>query len=236
MSYSEEITTITNEVDGYTNWSWASAGTFTFQIIANDWLTSHKEKFLKHTEGRRQVCVQAGGCMGLYPRLLADYFGRVYTFEPDPLSFLCLAVNSQKDNIIKMQAALGEECKLVTIHRSVPENPGMNTINNTHGIIPMLTIDSLNLDGCDFMQLDVEFYELNILKGALKTIEKYKPVISCELGKLSTYDPDRTPGLIHNGKLLLEDTLQADMLDLLSPLGYEVVDRSLDDVIFKCKS
>ena len=47
---------------------------------------------------------------------------------------------------------------------------------------PEFTIDQLNLPACDFIQLDVEGYEINVLHGAAKTIEKYKPGISCENG------------------------------------------------------
>lgn len=232
MSYIDKLVNVSNEIEGIGNWTWIKTGTDAFAYIVNEWNESHKEKFLKYTEGRRNVCVQAGGCMGMHPRLFSEYFGRVYTFEPDPLNFFCLAVNCQRDNIIKMQAALGNENKLISINRSVVSNPGMNTINENHQIIPMITIDSLNLDACDFMQLDVEYYELNVLRGALKTIEKYKPVITCEIAMLSWFDRVQEPGSHHNGKLLKDNTLEADILDLLSPFGYQKVDKSLSDSIF----
>lgn len=233
MTYTDKLVNISNEVEGIGDWLWIATGTDAFGYIANEWYASHKEKFLKHTEGRREVCVQAGGCMGMHPRLFSEYFTRVYTFEPDPLNFICLVANCQKDNIIKMQAALGSEAKLISINRSVDNNPGMNTVNEDHHIIPMITIDSLNLDACDFMQLDVEFYELNVLRGALKTIEKYKPVISCELAMLSWFDSVKEPGSHHNGSILKDNSLEADILELLAPFGYEKVDHSIHDAIYK---
>lgn len=48
-----------------------------------------------------------------------------------------------------------------------------------------VTIDSLNLDSCDVIHLDIEGYETNALRGAMKTIQKYKPLIVLE-----TWDND----------------------------------------------
>ena len=44
----------------------------------------------------------------------------------------------------------------------------------------MITLDSLKLERLDFMKVDVEGYELNVLKGGEETIKRYRPVIWCE--------------------------------------------------------
>ena len=82
---------------------------------------SHRNKLLKHIPvNRRRDVVCAGGNQGLYPRLLSEIFENVYTFEPDPLSFHCLAANCQKSNIVKIQAALGRERGLVQMQCMSP--------------------------------------------------------------------------------------------------------------------
>ena len=43
-----------------------------------------------------------------------------------------------------------------------------------------ITIDSLDLPGCDFLKIDVEGMELQVLQGAEETIRKYQPVIYAE--------------------------------------------------------
>src|SRR3954463_5592306 len=40
------------------------------------------------------LCIQAGGNCGTWPRYLAERFGAVYTFEPDPANFTALAFNT----------------------------------------------------------------------------------------------------------------------------------------------
>jgi hypothetical protein len=44
----------------------------------------------------------------------------------------------------------------------------------------MITLDSLALDEVDFMKLDTEGYEENILRGAVETIKRCRPVIIVE--------------------------------------------------------
>jgi FkbM family methyltransferase len=46
--------------------------------------------------------------------------------------------------------------------------------------INMISIDSLELDRCDYMKIDVEGAEILVLMGAINTIKKYKPAIFFE--------------------------------------------------------
>ena len=76
------------------------------------------------------------------------------------------------------------------------------------GHIPCLTIDILDLHACDLIQLDVEGFEYRILQGAVRTIEKYRPVIAAENGK------------------------KGDISTLLKGLGYEFRDQSVSDAVW----
>ena len=105
--------------------------------------------------------------------------------------------------------------------------------NEKYQVFPMITLDSLNLDNVGLIQLDVEYYELNVLRGAIETIKKFKPVITCELGFLSYFDAVKQEGLNHNATILEGNTLEAAILDLLGPIGYQKVDQSVADGIFK---
>lgn len=44
----------------------------------------------------------------------------------------------------------------------------------------MHRLDSLNLDPFDYVKIDCEGYEYNILLGAEQTIKKYRPVVVVE--------------------------------------------------------
>lgn len=230
--YSNYLVSKSTTIEGLGPWAWLASDQQAWQGITWDWMNSHKAAYLEHVTDW-SVCIQAGGCMGLYARLFSDMFERVYTFEPDPLNFLCLTVNCQKDNIVKMQAALGHKNQLVGIRPQNGTNSGMHIIDDRQSLVPMLMLDQLELDACGLIQLDVEFYELNVLRGALKTIEKFKPVITCELGRLSWFDEHDLSGLQHNSDLMQDDNLEADILALLAPYGYKKVGQSCADAIFK---
>lgn len=117
----------------------------------------------------------------MYPRLLSDIFERVYTFEPDPLNFYCLARNCEKSNIVKMQAAVGAKHEMIEVHQLTDQNVGMHRVSEAPGaLIPQLCIDDLKLPACDLIMLDIEGYEIHALHGAVQTIAMHRPTIMIE--------------------------------------------------------
>lgn len=55
------------------------------------------------------------------------------------------------------------------------------------GPIKVKRLDDLDLPKFGLLKIDCERYELEVLKGAEKTILKYKPVIICEQHKDTNY-------------------------------------------------
>jgi FkbM family methyltransferase len=138
---------------------------------------------LPHLKDRRTV-VQAGGCVGIWPVRLSQFFSTVRTFEPEPVNFSCLEANTAHlANVIPVCAALGELEKRVSM--VWPEmgrkagNPGTFHVGDGSDAA-MMTIDSLELDDCDLIYLDIEGYEVAALRGAAETIERCSPVIGVE--------------------------------------------------------
>lgn len=141
-------------------------------------MTSDLEVVYGHCAGFRAV-VQAGGNCGVWPAALAKRFGRVYTFEPDPMNFRCLCANAPGENVYKFNACLGNERKLVDLARD-PRNIGAHYVTDEAQRIPVMRIDDLCLGDCDLIYLDVEGYEFDALEGALDTITRCRPVIAYE--------------------------------------------------------
>jgi len=165
----------------------------------------------------RKVIIQAGGNAGFYPKKYADLFETVYTFEPDWLNFYCLNLNVPNSNVIKSQACLGNEHKLVSLN--VKEvNRGKNFVSGG-GIYPVYKIDDLNLNQCSAIQLDIEGFEYYALLGGIETIKKYKPVIVLEIW-------DQLDNRY-------EKHINSSTYKLLESLGYEHVDSFYDsDKVF----
>lgn len=162
------------------------------------------------------VAVQAGGNCGVWPKKLAEKFKAVYTFEPEPQNFTCLAYNCPQSNIVKFQAALGLKRKMVSMaYEHGPRNMGAVYVDGG-GNIPVLKIDDLCLPACDLIQLDLEGYDLEALMGGYGTIARFKPVIMAEDKGLS-----RRYGVE-----------QGEIERYLKPLGYKVRARPHRDIIF----
>jgi len=191
----DNIEIVCRQVDGIAPWICTKEDIpATWNIIVREWEEGIRDNILSICKKRRTV-IQAGGHQGLYPRLLAEHFTRVYTFEPHPINFYCLYMNCYaKGNIIPMQAALGEKPDLVSNMFSTM-NLGMNIVINDKEfkekvnddkkmesvlVIPQLTLDSFKFKNVDLLYLDAEGAELSILKGAKKTIKEHNPIIIIE--------------------------------------------------------
>lgn len=161
----------------------------------------------------RTLAVQAGGNCGVWARHLAALFGRVVTFEPDPLNFACLVMNTVQMPVTAYPAALGEGHGWCDLERKT-NNAGAHQV--TEGsLFPVMALDVLRLPACDLLYLDIEGSEPAALRGAMETIRAYRPVIAFEEKGLSER---------------LGDPLGAAE-DLLMEEGYQVVARPGRDVV-----
>lgn len=129
---------------------------------------------------RRRGVFQAGGCAGFWPLALAGWFDRVYTCEPAPDNFACLAVNVAETPSVRARAcAVGDADRSVGLSRPKAQ-AGLWTVDGD-GPIPMTTIDALVGDApIDAIALDIEGGEAAALHGAARVIATYRPVIWLE--------------------------------------------------------
>jgi len=132
----------------------------------------------------RHAAVQAGGCLGVFAKRLAREFRAVYVFEPST-QFIDMTHNAPEKNIIRIQAALGHEAGMVNPVCSLPERKKILHGGMTHmergGIVPTMTLDSLELPHCDLLYLDIEGWEYWAILGAHRTIIRCRPVIVVEV-------------------------------------------------------
>ena len=177
------------------------------------------DKVLPHV-ANKNIMVQAGGNCGFMLSKFVDHFNTIYTFEPDPINFYCLNQNVTSEKVIKLQACIGINPTPVAtqqlLRKDRPNDTGGVHVSGL-GTTPTITVDSLNLSGCDLIQLDVEGYEYDALIGSLKTIIKYHPVLCVEFCEkwLNRYDAS-----------------SEKILKFLDDLGYINVDNYGVDKIF----
>lgn len=130
---------------------------------------------------RNLLVVQAGGHAGVWPMYLAKVFNEVMTFEPDPALFACLVRNTVSfgDRIIPNHEALGSSIGVARMRSHISAG-SWSVREDGDVLVSMTTIDELRLGRCDLIVLDVEAYEVEVLNGAINTIENYSPIIHVE--------------------------------------------------------
>ena len=124
------------------------------------------------------VMLDVGGNIGTHSIYYSE-FGHVHSFEPNPIAFECLVHNMQGTNSTLYNVAVGAESGYISM--TTPENGNYGAVyTQPHGEIPVITIDSMQLDACDFIKIDVEGDEVAVLQGAAETIKKFKPTMCIE--------------------------------------------------------
>lgn len=141
----------------------------------------------KKQEVVRQVCtdlthmrtaVDVGAHIGLWSYNLAHWFKKVYAFEPVAAHRECLVRNLTVGEVAIMSYAVGREAGSVNM-RVNPTSTGDSWVKG-EGDIPMVTLDSQLLVNVDLIKIDCEGYEENVVLGAERMIDRWKPVIIVE--------------------------------------------------------
>jgi FkbM family methyltransferase len=168
---------------------------------------------------RHGVVIQAGAHVGLWPAVLSQHFDQVLSFEPVPKLIAAAREGAPYENVTIAEAALSDHCG--TVKLSVPGGEKMERFSGSAAVaeegieVPTVTIDSLLAHNVGAIMLDIEGHELPALRGAVDTIQKWRPVIVVEENNKSLRY--RAPG---------------DVANFLRPFGYSVRRRFMGDLIF----
>jgi FkbM family methyltransferase len=134
--------------------------------------------------------------------------GTVISFEAQHRIYELLAMNLMMNGLfsaLSLNVLVGARTDVVMIPTVSPTRstnfggisfkdiePG-NPNDSIRLPIAMITVDTLNLKSCELMKVDVEGMEMDVFKGASKTVEKFRPAIYFEqtggkaLGEISNY-------------------------------------------------
>ena len=132
-------------------------------------------------------CVDVGANIGNHSVLLSNFFKKVTSFEPQKEVFEVLKLNTRKiKNISIINKGLSDIEKNEKIR--IPKNKrGMGSIvydfpENTYynESINLINYDDNFNEEVSYVKIDVEGYELEVIKSMGSNIKKFMPVISFE--------------------------------------------------------
>ncbi len=162
------------------------------------------------------VVMDIGACIGDHTITYSDMvgpYGTVWAFEPNRVARECLLHNmAQRRNVLVSHLALGD----VTRRGYIQQDANLGASQFVAGgifappdaeLVQMSCIDTLLCDEkhLDFIKIDAEGWEPEILLGGAETIRRLKPAMLIEVNR---------PVLAKQGKT------DRDIFDQLTALGY----------------
>ena len=126
-----------------------------------EWCRSRDKKF--------NTVLDIGAWCGTWSAEFAPYCKKIYAIEPDQTHFECLLKNlSSFDNIELLDYAVGDiETRVSLTDDDFTQARRIYSIGN----ILMKTVDSFKFEDVDLIKIDVEGFEMNVLRGAKDTLK-----------------------------------------------------------------
>jgi len=157
---------------------------------------SGTNKILSKYIKKDDIVIEAGANLGSETLLISKLVGNghVYAFEPNPYTFKRLEINvsiNDLTNVSCYDVALGEKNGEINFHIYPKEfcNPGMSskymeTVNTIKINVVQKTLDSFvkeqNMSKVDFVKMDIQGAEMDLVLGASETLSLHKPTIFTE--------------------------------------------------------
>jgi FkbM family methyltransferase len=189
---------------------------------------------------RDSTVLDIGANIGLHSIYFSNLAteGCVLALEPDLDTFDLLRRNvSRRRNVVPLNLAISDKGGVVEFfHASDSAYSSLKDTKRTAIAktvrVPCMTLDdvvaALRLKRVDFVKIDVEGFEFNVLEGMTKIISNFHPVIFCEIykGTGSNQVPDETV------KFLLDKDYSAFVLRDGEMVQYERHDDNLYNYLF----
>jgi FkbM family methyltransferase len=139
----------------------------------------------------QDVVVDVGANVGIYVHALRRCGAIVEAFEPQPeCSAVLEAYAAAYPSVHVHTLALGDAESVVTLSVPIENGRLARTSATTRATsagagetirVPVRTLDSFELGRVNAMKIDVEGAELDVLRGAVRTIERARPLLLVEI-------------------------------------------------------
>tara|TARA_X000000950_G_scaffold42944_1_gene47906 strand:- start:4021 stop:4662 length:642 start_codon:yes stop_codon:yes gene_type:complete len=171
-----------------------------------EWCNIQKKQF--------NLIVDIGAWCGTWAMALQKYAKNIQCYEPNKLHFDCLSRNLAPYGHVKLyNQAIGNQDTFVKLSQ---ETATQNTrVLLEKGETKINKLDSLDLQGVDFIKIDVEGLEMEVIKGAERTLENVE-YLMIEL----------------NGNSDKYGSSKRDIKDHLKSLGFKVLIKTWPDIIY----
>jgi FkbM family methyltransferase len=144
----------------------------------------------------RNTFIDVGANVGVWSFGMYKHFNRVVAYEPSPMNIECFEANfelAQKTGVLQRGADIELRAKAVgdtnaeVSFRDSGKNCGNNKIikketSKSYKVVQVTLDDDLS-ERVSLIKIDVQGYELQTIKGAIRTIEKNKAWVAHEVNQ-----------------------------------------------------
>lgn len=134
---------------------------------------------------RRGLAIDVGAHVGLWSRVLAESFGCIHAFEPVSALRECFVKNVTYPNVFIHPEAISDATGVLWMRRTA-DNSGNSHVSidgpEDAERVNAITLDQFmdNLARVDFIKVDTEGYEFQVIEGARRLIERDHPMFMIE--------------------------------------------------------
>mgnify|MGYP001173115457 CR=1 FL=1 len=128
-------------------------------------------KFIKYCESqtkKMKTVIDVGAWCGTWAKAIEPFAKKVIAFEPDKTHFECLQRNCIINCTPRMEA-VGAQLQEVSL---TEDDFTQAKRVNERGNIRMITLDHMAYEDVDMIKIDVEGYEMEVLKGADECLQQ----------------------------------------------------------------
>ena len=153
-----------------------------------------EHRLLEEVAARRLRCIyDIGANLGLHTLYYSAVADQVVAFEPAPQTYRRLLENlalNDRSNVLTWNAALSDRSEMLDFLDNGISQTGTLVTNAAHARnfqkirVQAYRLDDLDLPAPDLVKIDCEGAELQVLRGAIRTLRKHRPVVHLEVHPL----------------------------------------------------
>lgn len=144
---------------------WRQGQPFTQNKCLNNFI-----KYCESQNKKMRTLIDVGAWCGTWTKAMEPFAKKIVAFEPDLVHFECLQRNCTINCTPRMQA-VGSAEGFVSL--TSDDFTQAKRVDKT-GDIQIVTLDSMEYKDVDMIKIDVEGYEMEVLKGATRLLESVK--------------------------------------------------------------
>ncbi|MCI5223594.1 MAG: FkbM family methyltransferase [Candidatus Electrothrix sp. AR4] len=142
--------------------------------------------------GQRKTALDIGANIGNHTVYLSEFFDKIIAFEPNPTTYSVLKINTNHlSNVVCLDTGVSSKKGSIRFQVNELNMGGSRIVSGNHAdedhlsqininVLPIDDINELKSETIEFIKIDVEGHEIEVIRGMTDTLCRNKPIIAFE--------------------------------------------------------